>query len=123
MYPPRYASRALCPSCYIHIFTDSLTGLSGVLWSALWDHLVLICETVCMCAKSLQSCPNLCNCMDCSLPDFSVYGIFQARILEWTAIFLLQGIFPTQRSNPCHLCPLRWQVGSLPLARPGKPRM
>ena len=28
---------------------------------------------------------------------------------------LLQGIFPTQRSNPCLLCLLHWQVGSLPL--------
>ena len=33
-----------------------------------------------------QSCPTLCNPMDCSLPGFSIYGIFQARILEWVAI-------------------------------------
>ena len=32
-----------------------------------------------------QSCPALCNPMDCSPPDSSVYGIFQARILEWNA--------------------------------------
>ena len=38
--------------------------------------------------------------MDCSLPGSSVQGILQARILEWVAIFLLQGIFPTQESNP-----------------------
>ena len=30
-----------------------------------------------------QSCPTLCGPMDCSLPGFSVCGIFQARILEW----------------------------------------
>ena len=29
-----------------------------------------------------------------------VHGILQARILEWVAISLLQGIFPTQGSNP-----------------------
>ena len=34
---------------------------------------------------------------------------------------LLQGIFPTQGSNPRLLRLLRWQVGSLPLAPPGKP--
>ena len=34
---------------------------------------------------------------------------------------LLQRIFPTQRSNPHLLCLLSWQVGSLPLASPGKP--
>ena len=33
-------------------------------------------------AKSLQSCPTLCDPMDCSLSGFSVYGIFQARVLE-----------------------------------------
>ena len=33
-----------------------------------------------------QSCPTLCNPMDCSPPGFSVHGIFQARVLEWGAI-------------------------------------
>ena len=42
-----------------------------------------------------QSCPTLCDPMDCSLPGFSFHGIFQARILEWVAI----SFFPTQRSN------------------------
>ena len=32
--------------------------------------------------------------------DYIVHGIFQARILEWVASFLLQGIFPTQGSDP-----------------------
>ena len=33
-----------------------------------------------------QSCPTLCDPMDCSLPGSSVHKIFQARILEWVAI-------------------------------------
>ena len=33
-----------------------------------------------------QSCPSLCDPMDCSLPGSTVRGIFQARILEWVAI-------------------------------------
>ena len=41
-----------------------------------------------------QLCPTLCDCVDCSPPDSSVHGIFQARILEWVAMF------PTQGSNP-----------------------
>ena len=41
---------------------------------------------LCMWAKSIQSCPTLCNPMDCSLPGSSVHGILQARILEWVAI-------------------------------------
>ena len=36
--------------------------------------------------KSLQSCPTLCDPMDCSLPGSSVHGICQARVLEWVAI-------------------------------------
>ena len=34
-----------------------------------------------------QSCPTLCDSMDCSLPGCSVHGIFQARIQEWVAIY------------------------------------
>ena len=36
--------------------------------------------------KSLQSCPTLCNPVDCSPPGSSVQGIFQTRILEWVAM-------------------------------------
>ena len=35
-----------------------------------------------------QSCLTLSDPMDCSLPDPSVQGIFQARVLEWGAIAL-----------------------------------
>ena len=37
-------------------------------------------------AKSLQSCPTLCNTMDYSPPGYSAPGILQARILEWVAV-------------------------------------
>ena len=37
-----------------------------------------------------------CDPMDCSPPNSSVLGIFQARILEWVCHFLLQEIFPNQ---------------------------
>ena len=33
-----------------------------------------------------QSCPTLSDPMDCSPPGSSIYGIFQARVLEWGAI-------------------------------------
>ena len=70
-----------------------------------------VCESVCMCvcvcwrereqgresrlntfytaaaaAKSLQSCPTLCNPMDSSPPGSPVPGILKARTLEWVAI-------------------------------------
>ena len=37
-------------------------------------------------AKSLQSCPTLCDPMDSSPPGSSVHRILEARILEWVAI-------------------------------------
>ena len=33
-----------------------------------------------------QSCPTLCDPMDCSPPSSSIHGILQAKILEWVAI-------------------------------------
>ena len=63
-------------------------------------------------------CPILCNPMDCSLPGSSGYGISQARILEWFAIFFSRGIFLTQGLNT-HL--LHWQVDSLLLSHQGSP--
>ena len=47
-----------------------------------WEHIYSSAAA----AKSLQSCPTLCDPMDCSLPGFSVSGILQARTLEWVAI-------------------------------------
>ena len=41
-----------------------------------------------------KSCAALCDPMDCRPPGSSVYGIFQARILEWVAIFFSRGSFP-----------------------------
>ena len=46
-----------------------------------------------MCVLVAQSCPTLCNPMDCSRPGSSVHKIFQARVLEWVA-------FPTSRDLP-----------------------
>ena len=37
-------------------------------------------------SEVVQSCPTLCDPMECGLPGSSIHGIFQARILEWVAI-------------------------------------
>ena len=42
-------------------------------------------------ALHAQSCPTLCDPMDCSLPGSSVHGIFQERTLEWVAISYSRG--------------------------------
>ena len=41
---------------------------------------------MCVHAKSLQSCLTLCDPVDCNPPGSSVFGILQARILEWDAM-------------------------------------
>ena len=55
------------------------------------------------CAKWLQSCPTLCNAMDCSLPGSSVHGILHTRILEWVAISSSWG--SSQELNLCLISP------------------
>ena len=60
-------------------------------------------ETLCVlhaaaaAAKSLQSCPTLCNPIDGSPPGSPIPGILQARTLEWIAMsymLLLVKLFP-----------------------------
>ena len=75
----------------------------------------------CVCAKSLQSYPTLCDPRDCSLPGSSVHGGSPGKNTGAGCHALLQGIFPTQGSNPCHLHVLHWQASSLPLVPPEKP--
>ena len=76
---------------------------------------------LCTRAKLLQSCPTLCDPMDCSPPGSSVHGILQAGMLEWIAIFFSRK--SSQRRDQTHvsLCLLHWRADSLPLVPPGKP--
>ena len=76
----------------------------------------------CMRAKLLQSCPTLCDSMDCSPPGSSVHGESPDRTTGVGCYAFLQGIFPTQIANLCLLSLLHWQTGSLLLVPPGKPQ-
>ena len=49
-------------------------------------HVLLQCMKVKSKSEVTQSCPTLSDPIDCSLPDSSAHGIFQARVLEWGAI-------------------------------------
>ena len=68
-----------------------------------------------MCAKSL------CDPMDYSPPGSSVHRNSPGKNIEMGCHALLQGIFLTQGLNPCLLCPLHWQVDSLPWHHVGSP--
>ena len=51
-------------------------------------HDWIMCESE---SEVAQSCLTVCDPMDCSLPGSSVHGIFQAIVLEWTAISFSRG--------------------------------
>ena len=93
-----------------------LTGKLSLLPISPIQSLVSV-PTACMRAKLFQSCPTLCDSMDCSPPGSSVHGILQARALEWVASPSSKG-----SSKPRYWTHVSyWQAGSLPLAPPGKP--
>ena len=73
----------------------------------LWLQYTLTYKHMCMRAKSLQSCPNLCNPMDCRPPGFSVHGILQARLSEWVAVPSSRGSSWSRHQTcvSCDYCP------------------
>ena len=89
------------------------------MWKVLTCVILLhrLCVCVCVCVKVAQSCPTLCEPLDCSLPGSSAHGIPQARKNTRVAsCSLLQRIFLTQGSNPG--LPIE---GGLIFEPPGKP--
>ena len=77
----------------------------------------LWCVCVCVCVLAAHSCLTLCNPMDCSPPDSSVYGILQARILGGVP-FPSEGDLPNPGIKPRSPA---LQADSLPSEPPGKP--
>ena len=75
--------------------------------SATWEALTGICAVLCLVA---QSCPTLCDPMDCSLPGSSVLRDSPGKNTGVGCHFLLQGIFLTQGLS---LCLLPWQADCL----------
>ena len=78
--------------------------------------------SVCVHAKSLQSCLTLCDPMDYSLPGSSVHGILQARILEWVAMPSSRGSSPP-RDRTQVSCGSCIAGGFFTAEPPGKPNM
>ena len=87
---------SLVPLPFLNPVCTSGSSWFTYCWSLAWRILritLLACEVA-------QSCPTLCDPMDCSLPGSSVHVIFQARILEWFAIYFSRGSsWPRDRSQ------------------------
>ena len=82
---------------------------------------IVLYMLACVCAKSLQSCPTLCDPMDCSPPGSSVHVIPQARIVEWVAMPSSRGSSRLGNQTCISYVSLLLQVGSLPVEPRGKP--
>ena len=79
-----------------------------------------ITAVVKMCSVA-QLCPPFCDPRDCSSPSSSVHGIFQARILEWVAIYSSRGSSQTRDWTPVSCFSLHLQADSLLLSHLGSP--
>ena len=66
-------------------------------------HFLLQCMKVKSESEVTQSCPTLCDPMDCSPPGSSVHGLFQARVLEWGAIAFCSVCKALTTFNPMRL--------------------
>ena len=80
------SSDAIPPSLMINIQSTTYTVVSSV------------CEREVEMLVS-QSCPTLCDPVECSLPGSSVHEISQTRVLEWVAIPFSRWVFPIQGLN------------------------
>ena len=63
-----------------------------------------------------QLYPTLCHLTDCSLPGFSIHGIFQARILEWIVISTPRASSQPKGWNQCLPASPALAGGFLPLS-------
>ena len=76
----------LCGKCPSHCMTESTCFLQTESFKSEWFHKREARHVQCVCAKSLHSCPTLCDPMDYSPLGSSVHGILQVRMLEWVAM-------------------------------------
>ena len=77
-------------------------------------HFLLQCMKWKVKVKSLSRVPTLCDPKDCSLPDSSVHGIFQARVLEWGATAFSTWLLdnkPIPVVYPVIFQPILWGTG------------
>ena len=76
------------PMCLARRYIEYISAVS-VIQAAKWLWLGL--KAAVKCVLVTQSCPTLCDPMDCSPPGSSVHGIFQAGRLEWVALPFSRG--------------------------------
>ena len=96
--------------CYPTI-SSSVTPISSSIFPSIRVLSSKLASAAAAAAKSLQSCPTLCDPIDSSPPGSAVPGILQARTLEWVAIAFSK-LVPTNPKFPIHSLP-PLQAGAL----------
>ena len=85
-----FCCRGVFSSCYEQGLLSRCSAVASHCGSwfktTTWDQHVQTFHSKVKESEVTQSCPTLCDPMDCSLAGSSVHGIFQARVLEWVAI-------------------------------------
>ena len=87
--------------------------ITGIKWKLVgnsrhdaWSSVLSVCLVA-------QSCPTLCDPVDCSPPDSSVHGVLQARILEWVAMFSSRDAWSMHPLNVSSIPPQSESVSAL----------
>ena len=106
----------LCVCVYLYIYTDQENVLYVCIYMYIYTHIHTVHFLYLLITDS--------DGRSCVSDSLWCYGLQPARLLcQWdfpgknTGVgchFILQGVFPTQGSNPHLLCLLHWQVASLP---------
>ena len=102
-----FSSFNFCFICFKAVFLqflclpDELCCFHCQIFFFISGFILCLCAYVCLVIKL---CPTLCQRMDCSPLGSSVLGISPGKNTKVCYHALLQGIFPTQGSNPCLLC-------------------
>ena len=99
---------------WLRISSRSIYAITNRISFFLWLIFHCICES-----EVAQSCPTLCEPVDCSLPGFSVHGIRQAKTLKWVIIsFSRRSSRPRDRTQVSRIggrCFNLWATREAPL--------
>ena len=103
----------LLPSLFPSIRVFSNESVLHIRWANYWSFSLLLAWFVLNIYQGLcvQSCPTVSDPVDCSPPDSSVHGIFQARILEWVVISFSRGSSQSRDLTPVSI--EHWTAGGL----------
>ena len=111
-WPWEMAQKNRLQGLHFGILSKKIQGYKGTMedcFSQTLLHLYMgrlhVNKLACMCAKLVQSCPTLCDPMECNPPGSSVHGILQARIMDWIAMPSFRGSSPPRDQTQVSMSP------------------